>query len=120
MSPAQKVYLDMKYTRDTELGLTWAAINEVSDVYNWDPATYQAGVTEREIVGVEAPLWSETVRNITAVQYLAIPRLPAVAEVAWTPQASRVWEDFRVRIAAHAPRWNYLGVNYYRSPQIPW
>ena len=77
-------------------------------------------MTEREIVGVEAPIWSETVRNITAVQYLAMPRLPALAEIGWTPQSSRVWEDFRRRIAAHAPRWNYLGVNYYRSPQIPW
>ena len=120
MSPARKAYLDMKYTPATELGLTWAAIIEVSDVYNWDPATYQPGVTESNIVGVEGPIWSETLRNITAVQYLAVPRLPALAEVGWTPQSARVWDDFRTRIAAHAPRWNYLGVNYYRSPQIPW
>jgi hexosaminidase len=60
------------------------------------------------------------VRNITAAEYLAMPRLVAIAEVAWTPQASRDWQDFRSRVAAHAPRWNYLGVNYYRSPQIPW
>ncbi len=120
MSPAKKAYLDMKFTPTTELGLTWAAISEVSEVYNWDPATYQAGVTESNIVGVEGPIWSETLRNITAVQYLAVPRLPALAEVGWTPQSARRWEDFRVRIAAHAPRWNYLGVNYYRSPQIPW
>jgi hexosaminidase len=120
MSPAKRAYLDMKYTNGTELGLTWAAIIEVGDAYNWDPAAYQAGVTERDIVGVEGPIWSETLRNITAVQYLAMPRLPALAEVAWSPQSARDWESFRVRIAAHAPRWNYLGVNYYRSPQVPW
>jgi hexosaminidase len=78
------------------------------------------GVSEANIVGVEAPLWSETVRNISAVQYLAMPRLPAIAEIGWTPQAGRSWDSFRVRLANHAPRWNYLGVNYYRSPQIPW
>ena len=120
MSPSRRAYLDMKYTPDTELGLTWAAIIEVADVYNWDPATYQPGVTERDIVGVEGPIWSETLRNITAVEFLAIPRLPALAEVGWSPQSGRNWESFRARIAAHAPRWNYLGVNYYRSPQIPW
>ena len=120
MSPAKRAYLDMKYTPGTELGMTWAAIIEVADAYNWDPATYQAGVTERDIVGVEGPMWSETLRNITAVQYLAMPRLPALAEVGWTAQSGRSWESFRTRIAAHAPRWNYLGVNYYRSPQIPW
>ena len=120
MSPSPRAYLDMKYTDATELGLKWAALIEVADVYNWDPATYQAGVTERDIVGVEGPIWSETLRNITAVQYLAMPRLPALAEVGWTPQSAREWESFRVRIATHAPRWNYLGVNYHRSPQIPW
>lgn len=120
MSPAKRTYLDMKYTRDTELGLTWAAIIEVRDAYDWDPATYQSGVTERDIVGVEGPIWSETVRNLTAAQYLVMPRLPALAEIGWTPQAVRDWESFRTRIAAHAARWNLLGVNFYRSPQIPW
>jgi hexosaminidase len=120
MSPAQRAYLDMKYTNGTELGLTWAALIEIGDAYNWDPATYQAGVTERDIVGIEGPIWSETLRNITAVQYLAMPRLPALAEVAWSPQSARDWENFRRRLAAHAPRWTYLGVNYYRSPQVPW
>jgi hexosaminidase len=120
MSPAKRVYIDMKYTPSTELGLSWAAFIEVRDSYDWDPALYMTGVGENNIIGVEAPLWSETVRNITAAQYLVMPRLPAIAEVGWTPQRLRDWENFRVRLAAQAPRWNVLGVNYYRSPQIPW
>jgi hexosaminidase len=120
LSPGKRTYLDMKYTDATELGLKWAGLIEVRDAYDWDPANYMKDVTEPNIVGVEAPIWSETVRNITAVQYLAMPRLPALAEVAWTPQASRSWDGFRTRLATHAPRWNFLGVNYYRSPQIPW
>lgn len=120
LSPANKTYLDMKYTPATELGLDWAGVIDVSDAYDWDPALYMTGVTERDIIGIEAPIWSETLRNITAVEYLAMPRLAAIAEVAWTPQASREWQSFRSRLAAQAPRWRYLGVNYYRSPQIPW
>ena len=120
LSPSPKAYLDMKYTPATELGLHWAGYVEVRDSYDWDPATYTKGVTERDIVGVEAPVWSETLRNITAVEYLAMPRLPAIAEVGWTPQAARDWESFRMRLAAQEPRWHYLGVNYYRSQQIPW
>ena len=82
--------------------------------------TYMKGVAEQNIIGVEAPLWSETVRNITAAEFLAMPRLPAIAEVGWTPQSMRSWESFRERIAAQAPRWNLMGVNYYRSPQVDW
>jgi hexosaminidase len=120
LSPARKVYLDMKYTPATELGQHWAAYVEVRDAYDWDPATYMQGVSERDILGVEAPIWSESLRNITAVEYLALPRFPAVAELAWTPQAVRNWDSFRTRIVTHQARWNYLGVNFYRSPQLPW
>jgi hexosaminidase len=120
MSPGARTYLDMKYDGTTELGLRWAGLLEVRTVYEWDPATYMKGSVGAGVLGVEAPLWSETIRNMTAAQYLAVPRLPALAEVGWTPQARRDWESFRVRLAAHAPRWTLLGINFYRSPQIPW
>jgi hexosaminidase len=120
VSPGPKSYLDMKYTPSTELGLRWAAFIELRTAYDWDPITYLTGIPEQAVVGVEAALWSETIKNITAAEYLAMPRLPAIAEVAWTPPAGRDWESFRRRIAAHAPRWRLLGVNFYPSPQVDW
>ena len=120
MSPSKRLYIDMKYDATTELGLRWAALIDVRTTYDWDPATYNPNVPESLILGVEAPMWSETLRNITAVQFLAMPRLPSVAEVGWTAQSARNWESFRRRLAAHAPRWNYLGINYHRAPDIPW
>jgi hexosaminidase len=120
LSPASKAYLDMKYTPSTELGLDWAGFVDLRTSYDWDPVTYLQGVPEQSVVGVEAPLWSETVKNITAAQYMIVPRLPAIAELAWTPASGKNWESFRARIAAHAPRWRLLGVNYYPSPEVPW
>jgi hexosaminidase len=120
MSPATKAYMDMKYTPATEIGHQWAAFIEVRTAYDWDPVTHFRRVTEGDVLGVEAPLWTETVANITAAQYLLLPRLPAIAEVGWTAAAAKDWESFRTRIAAHAPRWRYLGVNFYPSPQVAW
>jgi hexosaminidase len=120
LSPASKAYLDMKYTPSTELGLDWAGYVDLRTSYDWDPVTYLQGVPEQAVVGVEAPLWSETVQNITAAQYMIVPRLPAIAEVAWTPASAKNWDSFRSRIAAHAPRWRFLGVNYYPSPEVAW
>jgi hexosaminidase len=120
VSPASRAYLDMKYDEGTELGLSWAGMTEVDEAYGWDPATFLPGVRESDIAGVEAPLWTETISNITAAQYMAFPRLPAIAEIGWTPPSGRNWEEFRVRLAAQAPRWNLLGINYYRSPTVPW
>ena len=120
MSPATQAYLDMKYTPATELGLDWAAFIELRNAYDWDPVTAYKGVTAADVLGVEAPLWSETISNITAAEYLILPRLPAIAEVAWSPAQTHDWESFRSRIAAHAPRWRLLGMNYYASPQVAW
>jgi len=120
LSPSSKAYLDMKYTPATELGLEWAGYVELRTSYDWDPVTYLQGVSETSVVGVEAPLWSETVKNITAAQYMLVPRLPAIAEVAWSSASVRNWDSFRTRIAAHAPRWRFLGVNYYPSPEVAW
>jgi hexosaminidase len=120
LSASGHMYLDMRYTPLTEIGLRWAGNIEVRKAYDWDPLTDVKGVDHSRVLGLEAPLWSETVRNITAVEYLIMPRLPALAEVAWSPASRRQWDDFRLRVSAHAPRWNLLGINYYRSPQIDW
>ncbi len=120
MSPANRAYLDQKYTRATPLGLDWAALIEVRDAYEWDPAGRLPGVGEQAVLGVEAPLWSETLRTLDDVEFMAFPRLPAIAEVGWSSQGGRDWADFRLRLAGQAPRWTLQGINFYRSPQVAW
>lgn len=120
LSPANRIYLDMKYDSTTRLGLTWAAITEIWDAYNWDPATLFTDVPEDAILGVEGPLWSETVVTIQDFEYLAFPRLAAVAEIGWTVQGQRDWDGFRQRLGAQAPRWLALRINFHRSPRVPW
>jgi hexosaminidase len=120
LSPATRVYLDMQYDSETSLGLHWAGYVEVKDAYAWDPATQVPGVGEKDILGVEAPLWSETVRTLADIDYLAFPRLVAVAEIGWSPSQAIDWDDFRTRLAAHGPRLKAMGVNFYPSPQIDW
>ena len=120
ISPATRAYLDMKYTPATEVGHRWAAFIELQTAYDWDPVTHFPGVREGDVLGVEAALWSETVKNITAAEYLILPRLPAIAELAWSPASTHDWEHFRSRIAAHAHRWRMLGANFYPSPQVTW
>jgi hexosaminidase len=120
LSPANKSYLDMKYDENTPLGLSWAGFIEVADAYGWDPGTYMQGVPESAIAGVQAPLWSETLENSDHIEFMAFPRLPAIAELAWSPWSTHDWESFRTRVAAEAPRWEEMGIDFYRSPQIPW
>nr|WP_279588762.1 beta-N-acetylhexosaminidase [Actinophytocola oryzae] len=120
MSPANKAYLDMKYDANTPLGLSWAGFTEVDDAYDWNPGAYVENVPESAVLGVEAPLWSETLENIDNIEFMAFPRLPAIAELAWSPWSTHDWQSFRSRLAEQGPRWEAMGVDFYRSPQIPW
>lgn len=119
MSPAKRTYLDMKYDSTTKLGLKWAAYIEVDDAYAWDPDTLQ-GLDPSSILGVEAPLWGETIDTMEDIEYLLFPRLVSLAEVAWTDQSARNWEDFRKRLGAHGQQLDALGVRYYPSPRVDW
>ena len=120
VSPASKSYLDMKYDKTTILGLNWAGEIEVRTAYDWDPASSVGSLPADNIVGIEAPLWTETVATTGDLDFMAFPRLPALAEIAWSPLKSKQWDDFRSRLALHGPRWSALGINFYRSPQIAW
>lgn len=120
MSPSKKVYLDMQYDSTSRIGLHWAAYIEVEDSYNWDPATRVEGVDSRQVVGVEAPLWGETITNMNDIEYLLFPRLPGIAEVAWTPVAQRDWETYKERLGKHGRRMKMMEIDFYRSPQIEW
>ncbi len=120
LDPANHTYLDQKYDASTPLGLHWAGYVDVHDAYNWDPASYLPGVNTSAVLGVEADLWTETVASNADIDYMTFPRLPAIAELGWSPAAVHHWGAFQQRLAAQGPRWKAMDIHYYRSPQVPW
>ncbi|PZU49165.1 MAG: beta-N-acetylhexosaminidase [Microbacterium sp.] len=125
LSPADAIYLDMKFDADSPLGLTWArGVTSARRAYEWDPAAVIPGVGDDGILGVEAPLWSETVRTAADIDALAFPRIAAAAEAAWSvplgASDERTWESFAARVGALAPLWTRLGIGFTPLPEIPW
>jgi len=120
MSPATRTYLDMQYDSTTHLGLHWAAYIEVDAAYNWDPATLVPGIGRENILGIEAPLWSETVTKMDDIEYMVFPRLAGIAEIGWSAPALRDWESYKLRLASHGKKLEAMGVDFYRSKLVPW
>jgi hexosaminidase len=115
MSPATRTYFDLKYDATTQLGTEWAGHVGVRDAYEWDPATQVDGVSESDVLGVEAALWSETLATMRDVEYMAFPRLLALAEVAATRPETRRWDDFAARLPKLERQLDKLGVSYFRA-----
>ncbi len=120
MSPSKKAYLDMKYDSLSRIGLKWAAYIEADDAYNWDPSTEVEGIDPAQVIGVEAPLWGETIATMEDIEYLLFPRLPGIAEIGWTPLAFRSWDEYKVRLGKHGKRMQTMGIGFYKSPRVPW
>ena len=115
LSPADAVYLDMKHDDDDPYGLLWAdGPTSLEAAYSWDPADVIAGLPDDAILGVEAPLWSETIDSLEGIDALLFPRVLAAAEIAWSPPASlcaeRSWHSFARRVDAWGPRLDVLRV----------
>ncbi|MFE0423246.1 beta-N-acetylhexosaminidase [Streptomyces sp. NPDC058953] len=121
LSPADRIYLDMQYTITHPLGLSWAGRVEVDQAYDWDPGTYFAdeGVPEDAVIGIEAPLWTETLSTSAELEQMAFPRLLGAAEKGWS-RGDIGWEEYEPRLAAQAGRLAALGIAYHPSPAVDW
>jgi hexosaminidase len=120
LSPSTRAYLDMQYDTTSKYGLHWAGYVDVDSSYIWDPATFIPGVGKESILGIEAPLWTETVTNMDEIEYMVFPRLPGLAEIGWTPASQRNWEEYRLRLAGHGKRLRAMGIDYFPSKDVPW
>ncbi len=120
ISPAQRCYLDMKYDESSPLGLDWAALVEVDSAYTWNPLSLVEGIEKQDILGVESPLWAETIETMDDIEYLAFPRLIGHSEIGWSSPKHLDWESYRSRLGQHGALLDKLEVNYYRSPIIDW
>jgi hexosaminidase len=133
MAPANHTYLDQKYLAGANgnappgLGQTWACPNgcNLGAAYNWNPGSFVTGVTDRNVIGVEGAVWTETLVDLSTVDYMTFPRLIALAEVAWSPSAKRAagsaaYHNFLQRMPSQGARLMAAGVNFYPSTDVHW
>ena len=102
-SPADKAYLDMKYDSLSKFGLNWAGYSSVKNAYEWDPKIIatQLNLNKIDILGIEAPIWSETISSFDELAYLVFPRLLGHSEIGWTSYEKRKWEAYIQRLEKH-------------------
>lgn len=114
MAPQNYLYFDF-YVADprTEPYYAIGGYTPLKRVYSYNPVLADS-LTEAEskhIIGVQANTWTEYIPTTERVEYMIFPRALALAEVAWSPQEIRSWEDFKPRLNAHIPVLQDMGIN---------
>ncbi|GEA52741.1 beta-hexosaminidase [Vibrio inusitatus NBRC 102082] len=101
LQPGQYTYLDMAQEFDaTESGFYWANITPLKHAYHYRPLSeIEANdPIQQKVWGIQAGLWCELIDSAERLQYMVHPRLQAIAEVAWTKETNKDWDDFLSRL----------------------
>lgn len=113
MTPTSHTYLDYAQSKAPGEPLTASAFLPLETVYAFEPvpAELEPQFT-RHVLGAQGQLWTEYMPTPKQVEYQAFPRMSALAEVVWSPKASRDYGGFLARLALHLERLRALDVNY--------
>jgi len=116
MTPNQYCYLDLKQG-DPEIEPNYGYSQLLlTTVYSYNPIPKDLSEMEaKHILGIQGNLWGESMQTVFDLNYMLFPRLFAIAEVAWSPQESRDFDDFMPRLEFALKRLEFMGVNYAKS-----
>ena len=100
MSPTTHCYFDYQQVKDTEFEPSrCGGFIPIEKVYRLDPAPDSLSVEARShILGTQANLWTEYMTNEQMVEYQALPRMSALAEVQWTQPGRKNYQAFLQRL----------------------
>jgi hexosaminidase len=116
MTPGSHTYFDHYQSAKTDSEpLAIGGFLPIDTVYSYEPVPAELEPQfVSHILGAQAQMWTEYIEGPKSVEYMAFPRLSALAEVLWTPRDRRDFGDFTKRLSVHLARLDALDVNYRR------
>ncbi len=98
MSPNKPVYFDHRQSKHED-SITIGGYNSLEAVYHYEPIPKELSPEKSKyILGAQANVWTEYMKNESKVEYQVFPRMIALSEVLWSAKESRNWSDFTQRL----------------------
>ena len=113
MTPGNYMYLDFYQADPKTQPYAIGGYTPIKRAYSYNPVPVDSLTAEesKHILGVQANTWTEYIKDEKHLEYMMFPRALAVAEIGWTPQEDRSWEDFKPRMNANIPVLQRMGIN---------
>ncbi len=113
MTPGSYMYFDFYQADPRHQPVAIGGYTPIRKVYNYNPIPQDSLTAEeaKHFLGVQANTWTEYIPTPEHLEYMMFPRVLAVAEIGWTPQEKRDWQDFKPRVNAHIPVLQQMGLN---------
>jgi hexosaminidase len=113
MTPGTYLYFDHYQADRNQEPLAIGGMLPLDKVYSYNPTPAALTAEEQKhILGAQANVWTEYMADSRQVEYMLFPRLLALAEMVWSPQAARSYREFLTRVPPQLARLKRQGVNY--------
>ncbi len=114
MSPGTHCYFDhYQWKPDSLEPIAIGGFTPVEKVYAYEPVPDSLTTAEaRLVMGAQGNVWTEYIATRDHLEYMALPRMCALAEALWLDPAGKSYNDFRERFKKHANLLNKLKVKY--------
>jgi hexosaminidase len=115
MTPGKPLYFDHTQSKNED-SITIGGYNSLEDVYNYEPIPSVLNAEQAKyILGAQANLWTEYIKNERKVEYHLFPRLFALSEVLWSQKEKRNWSDFEKRLPSLFKSLDDKKINYSKA-----
>lgn len=113
MTPGGYMYFDFYQADPKTQPYAIGGYTPIKRVYSYNPVPVDSLTAEegKHIMGVQANTWTEYIKDSDHLEYMMFPRALALAEIAWSPQEDRNWEDFKPRMNANILVLQRMGIN---------
>lgn len=100
LCPRRPLYFDFVQHESHTDGRRWSGFCPIEDVYAFPNAQITGGEFYKSdlVKGIQANVWTETMHTPERLEFMLFPRLSALAEAAWTVDASKDYDDFKARL----------------------
>lgn len=116
MTPGSHCYFDYYQGDPTNEPLAIGGYTPLEKVYSFEPIPDSLNENEKKfILGAQANVWTEYIKNEEHLEYMIFPRLCALAEVVWTPNEKKDYNNFRQRLLKHFDAFENRKINYSKS-----
>jgi len=116
MTPGDYCYFDRYQANPATEPKAIGGFLTLKKVYSYEPVPQELNPEQQKhILGAQGNVWTEFIPAVSHAQYMALPRMIALAEVDWSPKAKRDFREFRIRLNPHLKKLDYMNINYSRG-----
>jgi hexosaminidase len=116
MTPTDYCYIDYYQGDPLIEPIAIGGFLPLKTVYSYEPVP--DSLTSKEaghVLGLQGNLWAEFIPDPPKAEYMAFPRIAAIAEVGWSAKTKRNWDDFAERLSTQLKRYAARGIIYAKS-----